>query len=276
VNSSAHRAPRSAAAAAAIGLLAWPQPSVSQTKLPPIVQRASAYVTAFVAGFSNVVAEERYVQETERPAKRRELLSDYLFVKPPGQNEWFEFRDVLEIDGKPVAGREQRMLDLFLDPRINVAQRLREVALEGSRHNLQDIGTLDKPLIALSFLQAPYAGHFGYTVGRFEYDIGPDVRVVQFREIARPTFLRGGLGDLPSRGRYWIEEDSGRVVRTELDFRQDFVETTFRFDADLRTDVPVEMKQQWRIGREGVTIFKATSTYGRFRRFNVQTDEKIR
>jgi hypothetical protein len=32
----------------------------------------------------------------------------------------------------------------------------------------------------------------------------------------------------------------------------------------------------WRIGRGGITFFNATSTYGRFRRFNVQTDEKIR
>ena len=68
------------------------------------------------------------------------------------------------------------------------------------------------------------------------------MRIVQFREIARPTFLRAGIGDLPSRGVYWIDETTGRVVKTELDFRSDFVETTFRFDAELQADVPVQMK----------------------------------
>jgi len=101
------------------------------------------------------------------------------------------------------------------------------------------------------------------------------VRVVQYREIARPTLLRGGVGDLPAHGLYWVEEGSGRIVKTMLDFRQDFIVTTFRFDADLRIDVPEQMTQQWRVER-GTATFTATSTYGRFRRFNVQTDEKLR
>lgn len=261
---------------AAIVIAGWPRPAVSQAKVAPIVQRASEYVAGFVAGFSNIVAEERYVQQTDRPRQRRELLSDYLFVKPPGQGEWFEFRDVIQVDGKAVAGREQRMLDLFVNPPANMRQRIREVEAEGSRHNLEDIGTLDKPLIALAFLQPVYLERFAYTVGRYEHDLGPGVRVVQFREIARPTLLRGENRDLPAHGLYWIDETSGRVFKTTLDFRTDFVTTTFRFDADLRMDVPDEMIQAWRIGRTGATEFKATSTYGRFRRFNVQTDEKIR
>ena len=57
---------------------------------------------------------------------------------------------------------------------------------------------------------------------------------MQFREIARPTFLRGGLGDLPSRGLYWIEEESGRVVKTELDFRQDYTVDSNRIRRELR------------------------------------------
>jgi hypothetical protein len=260
---------------AALSVLAWPRPSGSQAKLLPIVQRASEYASAFIARFSNVVAEERYVQQTDRPRQRLELLADYLFVKPPGQAEWFQFRDVIEVDHKPVGGREQRMVELFVNPPANLRQRIQEVEAEGSRHNLEDIGTLDKPLIALAFLQPAYVDRFAFTIGRYERALGPDVRVVQFREIARPTLLRGGVGDLPAHGLYWIEEGSGRIVKTKLDFRQDFVVTTFKFDADLRIDVPEQMTQQWRVER-GTATFTATSTYGRFRRFNVQTEEKVR
>jgi hypothetical protein len=270
------RVKRSATALAiVIGVFVWPRASASQTKLPPIVQRASEYVTAFVARFSSMVADEVYIQETTAPRKRRELHSDFLLVKPPGQDEWFQFRDVYKIDGKPVTGREQRMVELFVNPPANLIQRVREVMAEGTTHNLEDIGTLDRPLIALSFLQAQFVDHFAFIIGRYDNNIGPDVRIVQFREVARPTLLRGGLGDLPSRGIYWIEEETGRVVKTELDFRSDFVETTFRYDVDLRADVPVQMKQRWRVGRDRSSEFNATATYGRFRRFNVQTDEKI-
>ena len=254
----------------------WPRPATPQAKAAPIVQRASEYVAGFIANFSNIVAEERSVQQTDRPRRRRELLSDYLFVKPPGLNEWYEFRDVLEIDGAAVAGREQRVLSLFVNPPADLRQRIRDVEAEGSRHNLEDIGTLDKPLLALSFLQQVYLERFAFTIGRYDHDFGPSVRVVQFREVARPTLLRGDNRDLPSHGLYWIDETSGRVFKTTLDFRTDFVTTTFRFDSELRMDVPGEMSQQWRIGRTGATQFTSTSTYGRFRRFNVQTEEKIR
>ena len=141
--------------------------------------------------------------------------------------------------------------------------------------NLEDIGSVDKPLLAVSFLQASFVDRFRFTIGKYEHALGPNVRVVQFREFERPTILRAGIGDLPARGLYWFEEDTGRVVKTELDFRGDFVETTFRYDDELKADVPVQMRESWRIGRERSSEFNATATYGRFRRFNVQTDEKI-
>jgi hypothetical protein len=265
----------SSAAAAAVALIAWPHGASAQPKLSPIIERASEYVANFIARFSNIVAEERYIQQTDRPRRRRELLSDYLFVKPAGQDEWFEFRDVISVDGNAVAGREQRMIDLFVNP-ANLRQRLHAVAEENSRHNLEDIGTIDTPLLTLSFLQPIYVERFAYTTGTREKNLGPRVRVVQFREIARPSILRADTRDLPAHGLYWIDEDTGRVVKATLDFRTAFVTTTFRYDPDLETDVPAEMKQQWYLGRTATTQFTATSTYGRFRRFGVQTEEKIR
>jgi len=229
-------------ACTALGALAWSAAPAAQTKLPPIVQRASAYVAAFVTRFSNIVAEERYLRQTEHPTQKRELLSDYLFVKPPA----------------------------------NISQRIREIASQNSRYNLDDIGSLDTPLLALSFLQPVYVERFAYTVGRHEDDFGPTVRVVQFREIARPTLLHAEARDLPAHGFYWIDEENGRVLKTTLDFRSAFVTTTFRFDAELQMDVPAEMTQRWYLGRNASTEFTATSTYGRFRRFNVQAEEKIR
>src|SRR5437870_55522 len=58
--------------------------TATERKTPEIVLRASRYVDSFIQNFSNVVAEERYVQESVYPHRRRELLSDFLLVTPPG------------------------------------------------------------------------------------------------------------------------------------------------------------------------------------------------
>jgi hypothetical protein len=64
--------------------------------------------------------------------------------------------------------------------------------------------------------------------------------------------------------RFWIEEGSGRVVKSELVVPGETVETTFMFDDSLQLDVPVMMHDNL-----------GTATYSRFRRFGVQTDEKV-
>jgi hypothetical protein len=90
-------------------------PGAAQSGKADLVPRATAYVTGFFEGFVNLVAEERYVQETRSPRRRRELRSDFLLVKPPGSEEWHQLRDVIEVDGRAVGGREERLAKLFLD-----------------------------------------------------------------------------------------------------------------------------------------------------------------
>jgi hypothetical protein len=237
-------------AAAIIGL--WPASSIAQTKLPALVQRASVYVDDFVSRFSSIVAEETYVQKERGPHRTRELRSDFLLVKPPGETSWYQFRDVIDVDGKPVGDREQRLARLFLEAAPNAVENAERVTRESAQYNLEDVGTLNKPLLAISFLQARYVSHFQFTTGFRDKDVSPSARLVQFSEWMTPTILRSGSAnrDLRARGRVWIDEASGRVVKTELDFGKDddpdYVITTFRFDDDLQVAVPVEMRERWR------------------------------
>jgi hypothetical protein len=248
-------------------------PGAAQSGKGDLVPRATAYVAEFFEGFVNLVAEERYIQETRSPRRRRELKSDFLLVKPPGSEEWYQLRDVLEVDGKAIGGREDRLAKLFFDAPRDALAHAEEIMREGSRHNLEDIGTLNKPLIALSFLQHRYVSRFRFTVGPLDKAVGPGVRLVQFSEWMRPTILRRveANADLPSRGRLWIEESSGRVVKTELIPGRVFpqIVTSFTFDVDLQLDVPVEM-------REDYGNLTSVATYGRFRRFGVSTEETLR
>jgi hypothetical protein len=190
----------------------------AQPSQPELVERAGAYVTRFLAALSNVVADERYEQETVSPRRRRTLRSDFLLVRYPGASAWHVFRDVLEVDGRAVGGpRDGPLAALFLGPAEQVLPRAHAIAAAGVRHNIQDIGTLNNPLLALAFLQRDSRGRFRFTLGKIEPSVGPTVRIVQFEEVRKPTMLRlGGNLDMPAKGRMWIDETDGRVVRTEL------------------------------------------------------------
>jgi hypothetical protein len=271
-----------AAALSIIGIvtLLLTAPSLAQPNIPDIIQRATKYVDGeFVPRFTSVVADEHLTQETLNPRRRRELRSDYLLVTVPGQLDWFQFRDTYEVDGQPVPGRDERLARLFLDPPADMMRRAAEVTQASGRYSLEDIGTLDNPLTTIAFLQDRYVTHFRFTTSRLDKDVGADVRIVQFNEYLRPTILKGGSAnnDFPTHGLVWIEQATGRVMKTELaagsSLRPNRATTLFRFDPGLQVAVPVEMRVVWQVGRTEVS---GVATYGHFRRFGVQTEEKIR
>jgi hypothetical protein len=43
------------------------------------------------------------------------LLSDFLLVTGEA-SDWHQFRDVREVDGRPVPDRDRRLTELFLQP----------------------------------------------------------------------------------------------------------------------------------------------------------------
>lgn len=243
-----------------------------------LLGRTAEYLRQFVDRFSSVVAEEHYLQQTTSPRRSRRLRSDFLFVVFPGATSWFPFRDVLEVDGAPVAAdQRERLMRLFLDAPANAGRREEELREAGARYNLDDIGTFNNPLLALAFLQADYQRRFRFILGPLEKSLGPNVRQVRFDERFRPTVMRtAGNGDLLARGRVWIEETTGAVVKTELlvgagRFPSQVV-TSFVPDADLQLRVPSEMRE-WHPVRGGEVT--GVATYGRFRRFQVRTDATI-
>jgi hypothetical protein len=267
-----------------------PAPGVAQNRTDDIVARASVYAGAFINRFTNVVAEERYVQDA-RPvvaaggrAKgtvvqavfHRELLSDYLLVKAAGFEDWRAFRDVREVDGRPVADRQERLTQIFVEPSGTAVEQALRIERDGARYNLGDgARTINSPFLVLGFLQAAYLRHFRFTLREQDKDEGPDVWIVEFREQTRPTILRlVPDGDFVSIGRFWVERQTGRIVKTELMANDsDSIATEIRYDSRLQMDVPFEMKERYFFNGQYVT---GTATYDGFRRFEVHTEEKIK
>jgi hypothetical protein len=243
-----------------------------------LIPKATAYVHSFLDRFTNVVAEERYEQEITSPRRKRVLVSDFLLVKPPSDELWSAYRDVAEVDGQPVRDREDRLTKLFLEPSSNTLRRAAEIREAGARHNLVEIGTLNNPLLVIAFLQDRYVDRFRFNGAGLETKLGPDVRTVRFVEFRRPTVLKQNANaDLFSSGLIWIEQGSGRVVKTELQLgnvmTQIRVTTQFVFDRELGVNVPTVMEDVYPNTPSGA--FRGKATYGRFRRFEVKTEETI-
>jgi hypothetical protein len=129
----------------------------------------------------------------------------------------------------------------------------------------------------MAFLQPDYRPRFRWNLAGIEKDLGPTIRTVRFEEFRVPSILKMGANqDMLSRGLIWVDEETGRVVKTRLQagpFRTPpEIVSTFRREESLGIDVPAEMKD-WYPDNNGEV--RGVATYSRFRRFAVKTDEAI-
>jgi hypothetical protein len=275
--------------ATAVGIAAAAGQDVT---LEELLDRASTYQRDFVERFSGIVAAERYLQQifergaSSGPRNQRVLTSDFLLTTFPGATGWHAFRLVREVDGRSVSKPDEsaRLMELFTTDPPDMFLRAKQIAEDGARYNLQEIGTLNNPLLASAFLQGEYRSRFRFRLRGRAKDLGAAVRVVDFDERTRPTILRSTANDdLVSEGRMWIDEDTGRVVRTELRPQRTFgpsaqravavIDTHFAFDEQLKMNVPLRMRDSYP-GPYG-TRFIGEATYGQFRRFQVETTQRI-
>jgi formylglycine-generating enzyme required for sulfatase activity len=271
--------------------------TISAQSPPPIdviLARAGRYVASFVEGFSSVVAEEHYVQDTlgNLPSvalggrssiqvgvqsRHRELKADFLLVKI-GPADWLPFRDVFEVDGAAVRDREQRLQKLFVQAKADALAQAAQITNESTRYNIGALQrTINTPILALTYLGPDSQDRFKFSLGKRDPAAGDNVWIVEYRETARPTQVRGLRNlDIPSSGRFWIDVNTGRVVRTELALDTQGVRArltaSFRVDERFQLDVPFEMREQYFLDRSQVT---GTATYTRFRRFDVNADESF-
>ena len=281
--------------AALIAALALQQtPAAHPPALPEILRLAAGYVDAYQKGLRGIVAEETYLQNlttsrnrTGRTAREgRQLKSDLLLVKLGAEERWLLFRDVFEVDRRPVRDRDQRLAQLFINAKSDAQAQAEEIQKESSRYNLGPIlRNINIPIMALSvfdkFNQFGIKFELGETgnVKRLAA-LAPaeSISLVHFRETTKDTLVRGEKGrDVPSHGRAWIDHVTGRILETEI-ISQD---TTLRAEINVRYKVepglpvlvPEEMREIYTIQRLETRI-DGRATYGKFRQFTVSTTEK--
>jgi hypothetical protein len=260
----------------------------AQVSVDALLPRAAAYVRQFERDLGSVVAEELYHQDIRpsgaagagqvaRAGGSTVLRSDFLLVQVEGQG-WLPFRDVFERDGKPLRDREDRLAALFLSNTRGAFDQARKIMAESARYNIGNVNrTVNLPTLPLMFLLPESRGRFVFTEGK--PDAAAPGRVVEFRETASPTFVSTtGERDLPVYGRFWIDEQTGTVLRTEVHMVDTALEghVTVTYDIDPGTGlrVPVRMEERYRRQRDTNEV-RGVVTYSRFRTFQVSTSEEV-
>ncbi len=276
-----------ALACATVGLLPG-RVAAQPVPLDTVLARAALYVAAFAERFSNVVSEERYEQswtgQGGRSIGHRDLTSEFLLVKVTEGVGWVSYRDVIEVDGKAVRDRDERLAKLFLGAPGTAAEQAAAITFESARYNISPVRrTVNEPLLALRFLHTQFQGRFTYKFYQQDKAAGADVWIVEYTERARPTLVRGTNNrNLPSHGRYWINLENGAVLRSELQLEDVYaltrLSTSFRWDERFGINVPAQMSESYVLGggsSSSGTRVTGTATYGGFRSFVVKSEETI-
>jgi hypothetical protein len=270
----------------------------------PLLRAAADYMLAYREQLAGVVLEETYVQDVRyQPVMRpgslrapspgpfhRRLRSDLLLIRPEGATTWRQFRDVFEVDARPVRDRSDRLARLFLGAAATAEAQADQIARESARYNIGDIErNINLPLLTLLVLDRDNQPRFVFSTGKASADkrglprsaaFAPpaDARVVAYEERSTPSMIRGAGGrSLPIHGRLWIEPASGRVRLTELLVIDAVVEAqihvAYRHDAAVGLLVPAEMHERYDRA-DGMRI-EGTAAYANVRRFQVKTDENL-
>jgi hypothetical protein len=267
--------------------------AAQEATLETVLARAARYVTEYQKGLAAIVSEEHYRQQmisTSRAGRStrqyRELKSDVLLVKPGNDDNWLQFRDVFEVDQKPVRDRDERLYRLFVEGKADRAEQVKIIQDESARYNIGPLTrTINIPIMGLMFLSVESQrisqykrGESGNVKALKELAAPEDIWVIEFKEIGAGTIVRGEGGrDLPSYGRAWVDGRTGRILRTEQKSIDTFVRAditvTYRKEPAIAVLVPAEMRESYFLVQRNTTI-SGRATYGRFRQFTVTTTEK--
>lgn len=194
-----------------------------EPSLREVLRRTAAYVESYGEKASIVVATERYTQHVTgtRPGSQTEhrtTTADFAIVKTQATGEWVGFRDVIEVDGRSVTDRKDRLIGV-LTSAAGAHDEARRLSAESARFNIGPIfRNFNVPTTALFFFTADNLERFKFSRKRVAVD---GTWEVTFRETVHPTLIRTPEGKaVPTDGTVWVDAATGVVLRTRLQMTQ--------------------------------------------------------
>jgi hypothetical protein len=212
------------------------------------------------------------------------MRSDILLVRV--RNQWVGFRDIAEVNGRPIAGRTQRLEDLFVTHPLPEALRQAErISDEGARYNLGSVyRNFNVPTTALQILEPERTARVDFRVDGDQQKNGRPAIVLTFQEREPPTLIldKGARQYVFSRGKLWAEPATGRILATEMRWRltasRDAIDmnaaVTVAYRPDPKTGVwvPEEMTEKYETAYE---LLDCHAVYTSIRRFTVKVDDSV-
>jgi VWFA-related protein len=254
-----------------------------------VMKHVGAYVEGYGDAASVLVGVEKYEQKSATIGRNRaivarntrKLTSEVALVRNSSAiGGWLAFRDVIEVDGKPVNDRGTRLATLF-DGRLPDLEEAKRITDESTRFNLGGpvYRTFNVPTAMLFFFAPDNLRRFAFKTRGRESIGGADATVIDFHETATPTLVMNGAGrDVTSSGTLWIDPADGHVIKTRVTLKgyagsssSAKVEVTYRHLTDVDMWVPASMQEEYSTNAGDLT---GEAEYVDFRRF--RTSVKIK
>lgn len=260
----------------AASAVVWAAPQ--DVPLETLLERLGTYIDTYERDLSAVVSEEHYTQETAGGASlwpsSRILRSEFLITRGAAGEDgpaWVAFRDVFEVDGKPVQDRSDRLVQLFLKPTGDAIDQINRIVVESAKHNLGWVTrTINVPTMVLQFGKRSEQARSQFRRGGRTKVSGVDAREVRFTERAMPRMIQT-RDNAAAQGTFWIDEETGRVLRTEMKISTGstslVIGVSYAHDAKIDMWVPVLMSERYSTPRQPIITGRAV--YSNFRKFDV-------
>ncbi len=276
-----------------------------------VLNNATAYVERYEPALGLVIAEEEYDQRapltdlayraagapsgsryssaTGRRSLRarqefheRRTKADFLMMRlPTADNQWVGFRVVVEVDGREVRDRMDRVQEVLTRPTESAIAQWRAMAEESARFNLGDVlRSTNVPTFALVVLHREHRDRFEFKHvddGRIE---GRRVWVIEFEEVRGPTLIVDPIKgiNVPTHGRLWVDPTDGLIARSEMktgrpegELESD-ITVRYQPQTDLGVWVPRDMRESYK--SRGQNLFEGHARYSDYQRYGVSVEEQ--
>jgi DNA-binding winged helix-turn-helix (wHTH) protein len=277
-------------ACGAAGRSGAPTPPMPQSRdLADVLRRAGEAVVRHAEQSAVLLADEACQQSAFRMTRqltmfgaigperwaRRRWKAELAFVRLPDRRQpavpWIEVRDVVEVDGVPLPGRDallQRVLRV--DPQWKT-KTARDMVDESARFNIGPVRrTTNVPTLPLLVLHPDNQSRFVFNTIGEKTTGGMVAWKVGFSEQARPALIRAADdgSDMPSAGSFQINPDSGEVIRADLwcgRQAETRLSVTYVRHQRFELHLPAEMTE-YAAGADGEWV-EGKCSYSNFRRF---------
>ena len=250
-------------------------PAAQNPSVRSLVAAASKYVAKYQQEFAFLIADELYSQtrtDAGGRSQNRQLRSEFFLTYLPADNEWVAVRDVQDVDGKPVANREE--LRTLLAKGGEIRGLISQVIARNARYNIgSTTRNFNEPTLALLLIGEKRVNDVKFERKTVERDNDTVLATLAFEERGRPTLVRGPEGSLPSSGEIILEPSTGIIRKTTFELQRPGVKvrltTTYALDPKLGLWLPDVFTERYESETPITEVVLCEAKYTNYRKFQV-------